>query len=278
MRNVHLLPTDKPSRLHEFGGVWLTHKEPTECFRNYNIYITDDSEIKEGDWVLNTNTNTTAKYTGHGSMDWWVKIILTTDQDLIKDGVQAIDDDFLEWFVNNPSCESVEVKNYKFSEYPLNYKIIIPKEEPKQETLSYTEAAKKDERIFNSTMMKQETLEEQPCNYCGKTLREQMKGCNEITCYRQFLSKQELLEEVIENLTTDQIAWRWLDIEENYNSIEDTISFEKGVEIGAKWQAERMYSEEEVIELLQKYRYDLSSGKTANIGDTTKFWFEQFKK
>ena len=46
---------------------------------------------------------------------------------------------------------------------------------------------------------------------------------------------------------------------------------------GAKWQAERMYSEEEVIELLQKYRLDLSSGKTANIGDTTKFWFEQFK-
>jgi hypothetical protein len=47
---------------------------------------------------------------------------------------------------------------------------------------------------------------------------------------------------------------------------------------GAKWQAERMYSEEEVIELLQKYRYDLSSGKTPNIGDTTKYWFEKFKK
>jgi len=47
---------------------------------------------------------------------------------------------------------------------------------------------------------------------------------------------------------------------------------------GAKWQQERMYSEEQVIILLQKYRYDLSSGKTANIGDTTKFWFEQFKK
>lgn len=41
---------------------------------------------------------------------------------------------------------------------------------------------------------------------------------------------------------------------------------------------ERMYSEEEVIILLQKYRYDLSSGKTDNIGDTTGFWFEQFKK
>jgi hypothetical protein len=47
---------------------------------------------------------------------------------------------------------------------------------------------------------------------------------------------------------------------------------------GAKWQAERMYSEEEVIVFLQKYRIDLSSGKTPNLGDTTKQWFEQFKK
>jgi hypothetical protein len=47
---------------------------------------------------------------------------------------------------------------------------------------------------------------------------------------------------------------------------------------GANYQAEKMYSEEEVIELLQKYRYDLSSGKTSNIGDTTKFWFAQIKK
>jgi hypothetical protein len=53
---------------------------------------------------------------------------------------------------------------------------------------------------------------------------------------------------------------------------------QEAIILGAKWQAERMYSEEEVIELLQKYRLDLSSGKTANIGDTTKFWFEQFKK
>jgi hypothetical protein len=45
-----------------------------------------------------------------------------------------------------------------------------------------------------------------------------------------------------------------------------------------KIPAEKMYSEEEVIKLLQKYRYDLSSGTTPNIGDTTKFWFDQNKK
>ena len=69
------------------------------------------------------------------------KIILTTDQDLIKDGVQTIDDEFLEWFVKNPSCEFVEVKEKQHFEAdkskrinPLNgvyysYKIIIPQEE-----------------------------------------------------------------------------------------------------------------------------------------------------
>lgn len=39
------------------------------------------------------------------------KIILTTDQDLIKDDVQTIDDDFLEWFVKNPSYEVVLITN-----------------------------------------------------------------------------------------------------------------------------------------------------------------------
>ncbi len=39
-------------------------------------------------------------------------------------------------------------------------------EEPKQEALTYTEAAKKEERIFNSTIMsKQETLEEAAENH-----------------------------------------------------------------------------------------------------------------
>jgi hypothetical protein len=65
-------------------------------------------------------------------------IILTTNKLLIKDGVQAIDDEFLEWFVKNPSCEEIEV-------YKVNGKLfaepIIPKEEPKQETLE--EAKKK---------------------------------------------------------------------------------------------------------------------------------------
>lgn len=41
---------------------------------------------------------------------------------------------------------------------------------------------------------------------------------------------------------------------------------------GAKWQAERMFSNEEVLELLLKGRYSNYNSLT------TEEWFEQFKK
>jgi hypothetical protein len=110
------------------------------------------------------------------------EIILTTDQDLIKDGVQAIDDEFLEWFVQNPSCEVVKIEStYKdFNPITYTHKIIIPREcmitkimqmdaemaydsLPKQETLSGFEEGHKanlDWLEQNSNQTKQETLEE----------------------------------------------------------------------------------------------------------------------
>lgn len=64
------------------------------------------------------------------------RIILTTDQKLISDGVQEIDDKFLEWFVENPSCEEVDIDEVSVKvdllEYKTSYKIIIPSEESKQ--------------------------------------------------------------------------------------------------------------------------------------------------
>ena len=152
MKNIHLQKTDKPSRLKQNKitkkislvnkGIDLTSYTPI------NIYITSDVEIKEGDWILDIELNRIEQCLYSGTFRNWKKIILTTDQNLIADGVQAIDDEFLEWFVNNPSCEEVEVSEDYFK--PSNmvygidmepYKIIIPKEEPKQETLE--EAAHK---------------------------------------------------------------------------------------------------------------------------------------
>jgi hypothetical protein len=124
MKNVHLLPTNKPSRL---SYVICTEKSTLTLFEDemekgkrffpQNIYITSDEEIKEGDWVI-SNYGELIKISYKGSKvkenvnEFCKKIILTTDQDLIKDGVQPIDDEFLEWFVKNPSCEFVEVNDW----------------------------------------------------------------------------------------------------------------------------------------------------------------------
>ena len=146
MKNIHILPTDKPSRLVKFFTNKLhLCKEilPIQDEEQYqNIYITSDEEIKQGDWCI-YKTGEIIHYLVKLNTDNLKKIILTTDQDLIKDGVQAIDDEFLEWFVKNPSCEFVNIRPFKKfkgeNEVDPIYKIIIPKES-KQETLE--EAAK----------------------------------------------------------------------------------------------------------------------------------------
>ena len=106
MKNVHVLPTDKPSRIYLIKsnnklGITSNNPEFTENFgsgtQNQHIYITSDEEIKEGDWVYNEKSNNIYRiYIINEVVSYEKKIILTTDQDLINDGVQAIDDDFLE--------------------------------------------------------------------------------------------------------------------------------------------------------------------------------------
>jgi hypothetical protein len=172
MKNLFLLPTNQPSRLIIYSTLLNDFRlldKPIEDWKHKkNIYITNDEEIKEGDFVVENTTSPRPPYIGktfYPKNDGTVteeilkrdllsvsfkghyetlackrtckKIILTTDQELIKNGIQPIPDEFLEWFVKNPSCESVEVKCYsKFNDGDFtDYKIIIPKEEPKQETL-----------------------------------------------------------------------------------------------------------------------------------------------
>ena len=143
MKNLYLLPTDQPSRLVKIKDTFFittTDDIPGGTF--YNIHITKDEEIKDGDWMIRGNEQPTL-VTPNFFWDFGVryyKIILTTDSTLIANGVQVIDDEFLKWFVKNPSCEFVEV-NKKLVEFPLTfkmmYKIIIPQDEPKE--VKYTE-------------------------------------------------------------------------------------------------------------------------------------------
>jgi hypothetical protein len=172
-KNIHLIPTYKPSRL---GYLTKKGKEVYKDLRlfdklmpiildseNQHIYITSDSEIKEGDWCYylnNAGGNIVCQAYKHPNDERMLfddgnrnrkigegitpidgdckKIILTTDSILIEDGIQEIPMDFLEWFVKNPSCEEVEVADLWKDGNPsthYSYQIIIPQEEPKQETL-----------------------------------------------------------------------------------------------------------------------------------------------
>jgi hypothetical protein len=269
MKNVFLLRTDKPSRLIYNDANQLCYQS-NKSFKNdrknrkkFNIYITSDEQIEDvrphkGKWHLEQGQILNKFPTYLTDLSECKLVIMTTDQDLINDGVQAIDDEFLEWFVKNPSCERVEVESMinmiQFTPREFIYKIIIPQEEPKpihqqiidivggedrfkeiagikpkQETLTYTESAKKEERIFNSTMM----------------------------------SKQETIEEVS------------IKISEQFDNQRFKSGVYFGVKEGARWQAERMFSEEEVYDILFKHtEYFLGGGERMSLTQ----WFEQFKK
>ena len=59
----------------------------------------------------------------------------------------------------------------------------------------------------------------------------------------------------------------------NSNGMYSRNEIEKAFELGAKWQAERMYSEEEVLEIL----FELSCNNDTDKEEVEE-WFEQFKK
>jgi hypothetical protein len=166
MKNLFLLPTDKPSELYINSDGILAKSYDLWRGKSRHIYITNSEEIKLGDWVYSI-WDKKIKRAIKDIKDalFLKKIILTTDQDLIKDGVQAIDNEFLEWFIKNPSCESVEVANdlkyfnvdelrerhlkglpHLYSE-SIGYKIIIPKEE--QNNKLYSEQYIYEKDLYN---------------------------------------------------------------------------------------------------------------------------------
>ena len=116
MKNLHVLPTDCPSRLRYNikTRIWELDEFPkyhTDIKSTHNIYITSEEEIKEGDYVVQINFEKTNTQVIKCETEFQTKIanskdgsfsknkiILTTDSYLIKDGVQEINDTFLEWF------------------------------------------------------------------------------------------------------------------------------------------------------------------------------------
>ncbi len=132
-KNVHLIRTDEPSRLGRFvdtGNLFLRVPNDLPRGENVNMYITVDEEIKLNDYI--TDGYKVWKWKDDSSLLGRKKVVLSDDPKLVKDGVQEILNDFLEFLVQNPSCERVEVELFpKFSNNL--YGIILPKEELKQE-------------------------------------------------------------------------------------------------------------------------------------------------
>jgi hypothetical protein len=244
MKNLFLLPTDKPSRLYKN---LLTDKlfilensimDVSECNREYqNINITSDNEdINENDYVITKDGRLfQVSYLLSKKIENASKVVLTTEKDLIKDGVQSIPDEFLEWFVKNPNCDEVRVVDVRYDistltndvkKYPNldvpDYKVIIPSEEP---------------NIID--------------NWLEKNGNQEIAKQVEIEA--EELSKQETLEKYIER--EFQFNSSTAIQNQEYVYLMDKNRFKIAVNNILKYQQEQdknKYSEEEVIKLLEK--------------------------
>ena len=273
MKNIHILPTQKPSRLYKVNSIskldWSTScLQQVDGATNQNICITSDEEIKEGTIVkipcgVGKVKELHWKY-GNDNPSYIIedlfvyklrygqkegelqtnsfrhedvkKIILTTDQDLIADGVWGIEDGFLEWFVKNPSCEFVRVGLEIWNDGNHNPIIIIPKEEPKQSVEEYTQQGL--EKYAYELEPKQETtLEEAADSWLkSKTLLKSSQAPG-------------LLIGFIEGAKSDTARDYWY---EKFKNEQD----------------KKMYSEEDM-----RASYNAENEGWVNFD----FWFEQFK-
>jgi hypothetical protein len=270
MKNIYILPTEQFNPLGQ--QIWIRKNggyfKPTKANPiannlegKANIYITSDEEIKEGHYGLIGN-EVMSYHQMHKKwgMPQGLKIILTTDQDLIKDGVQKLSDEFLECFVNNPSCEFVEVlfacRGLDGNTPIGEYRIIIPKEE----------LHSMDDEV--------------ECNMCGGYMYllpdNSIYVCTNSECTRCYEEedeepKQETLEEAMNN--------------NGYHDQSRDALWREGVNFGVKWQQEQdknKYSEEDMmfayeqgarLALISQSPLALHKGEFP----TPKEWFEQFK-
>jgi hypothetical protein len=213
MKNIHVLTTDQVK----------------------NIYITSDEVIKVGDegWSLNLGDPDVCKFDLIEDIDDLDnfslndrKIILTTDVDLITDGVQSINNNFLEWFSKNPNCEYVElIKVPYFDESGYSYLLITEPEKETLEEYNETEIHLAINKIIDG----------------GKDL---VKGFN--------VSRGQAVD----------------------------YAFDVALKT-AKWQSDRMYSEEEVKEIAFGFYYAMSrkmnvtENLTSENATNIDIWFEE---
>ncbi len=156
MKNLFLLPTENKSNIVLLKENNRLYYHPMILSINPNIipqyvYITTEEKFTENEYLtdgIEVIQATPKLVEAQGLVDRreWKKIIITNDPELIENGVQKINQNFLNWLSENQSCEFVDIEfetlwlNKRFggtwqpfpdefaTKRKKEYKIITPKE------------------------------------------------------------------------------------------------------------------------------------------------------
>jgi hypothetical protein len=310
-KNIHLIPTDKPSRLaflHDDNLHIGTNFKKGLNVNTVNVYITSDEEIKEGDSYLHTSkdingieyTTINVCHKPYRKKDdkWYVdgmysnkckKIILTTDQDLIKDGVQAIDEVFLKWCVRNSNCEFVNVVEDKI----LSKKHISSAREGDLVYNRHGDGGiinqlSNDVRVGIGNYIEIGATSDngwETLNICGYKIYEksyriiipqeyQSECICDVEC-RGFLNvkckKQEKAKAEPKHSTIEEAAKKYKDLKLPDDLYDAFIA-------GAKWQQERMYNVDDMKRAYNACYSPFGFDKFGELEQDFQKWFETFKK
>jgi len=295
-KNIHVLTTDKPSKLQlsETNTYYLIdEKGYYGTSKPQYIYITSDEEIKEGDWYFSEFHKTPLKccHINHARglnllknlPENRGKIILTTDPDLIKDGVQAIDDEFLQWFINNPTQENIDILKCPIEGL---YTIDLRKEKHKQYPIGGYAPGNYYCTCASCKTMFQGDKRAVQCEPCAIEMKHKQENCeyiHEVGCIKDICTcntgpKQETLEEAAERILFENTK----NTEIKYRGGRNMVI--KSMLDIAKWQAERMYSEEDMISFvtwLSDLSFDLQHFNKKGLkpfNELFPIWFKQYKK
>jgi hypothetical protein len=274
MKNLFILPSEKPSRLlkSQNNNFMIIKSDTPNWFEiilkntYQNIYIINDDEIKDNTWVLNiVNGNIYKTYKGKPfnkdtKKEKWRKIIIATDVDLIKDGVPAINDQVLDWFVKNPTCEWVDIDSWA------------------DDVESYQPKTFKE--LFANTAIIAETDEFGNLNYKFKANMKEdlLPKINLIDDWLQKNSDPQITKQVeneAKELCEKQTAVEYLLSVAVGENVFDDLEIKQAKEIENK---EKGYTEEEVLEFTQTMIMQYKFGNT-NIEqmDLLKENLQQFK-
>jgi hypothetical protein len=275
MKNIFVIPTSQLTTLHFDEALFISpnlqiSKTINSDVEGRNIYITSDEDINEG-WHFNSSIGVNKQVfvkeedikmlkSIYGDIPIHLKkIILTTDPELIEDGVQAISDDFLKWFIKNPSCERVDIESYVNGNVQRIYEIIIPQKETKSHSFCET------------------PQEKCSMNYCDENGCQNKTTNNFEICDKCNVGWQEAIENVLrtefETIIRNQTN-------SNVEFLLESNNASYIIWLEAKYQAEISNNEDDIREAFRQGQENVEYTEMYGLDTklTEQEWFAKFKK